>query len=129
MKSLFNRNHERGQDLVEFALALPLLLLILLGIMEFGIVIMSYDTIANAAREGARFGVVRPWDTAGIQTAARRLTTGLDPSALTINVTQLGNTVRVQVTYDAQLITGPVIQAVGGNPTLRLRTAASMQTE
>ena len=49
---------QRGQQLVEFALLLPLLLLCLLGIIEFGIAVFRYDTIANASREIARYGIV-----------------------------------------------------------------------
>ena len=51
---------EAGQELVEFALILPLLLLLFLGIIEFGRAILAYNTIANAAREGARYGIVDP---------------------------------------------------------------------
>ena len=42
---------EAGQELVEFALILPLLLLLFLGIIEFGRAMLAYNTIANAARK------------------------------------------------------------------------------
>jgi hypothetical protein len=45
---------EAGQSLVEFALVLPVLLLILLGIIQFGAVFNSLITLNAAAREGAR---------------------------------------------------------------------------
>ena len=48
------RPSERGQALVEAALTFPLLFLIFFGIIEFSLVIFSYNTISNAAREGAR---------------------------------------------------------------------------
>jgi len=58
---MFNRKREAsGQGLVEFALILPLLLLILLGIFEFGRVLFIYSNLFNAAREGARYGVTSP---------------------------------------------------------------------
>ena len=50
----------KGQELVEYALTLPILLLLVLGIMEFGLAIFAYNTVANAAREGARVGAVVP---------------------------------------------------------------------
>ena len=50
------RRHE-GQDLVEFALVAPLLFLLLFGILEFGVAVWRYNTVANAAREGARAAV------------------------------------------------------------------------
>jgi Flp pilus assembly protein TadG len=43
-----------GSTLVEFAIVLPLLLAVLIGIMEFGWLVKNNLTIANAAREGAR---------------------------------------------------------------------------
>ncbi|MCZ7572252.1 MAG: pilus assembly protein [Ardenticatenaceae bacterium] len=125
---------EQGQDLVEYALILPLLLLLLLGIMEFGIVIFSYDTIANAAREGARVGIIPANSTADVQNAAMAMTSGLDPGALSISVARSGScsgpdSVKVVVTYDVKLISGVIIQALGGTSTIRLSTEATMQCE
>jgi hypothetical protein len=52
----------KGQGLVEFALILPLLLLLLLGIIEGGRIIWAYVTVQNAAREAARYAVTgRPF--------------------------------------------------------------------
>jgi Flp pilus assembly protein TadG len=50
---------EKGAALVEFALVLPLLLILLFGIIEFGFFIFNKSVITNASREGARAGVVR----------------------------------------------------------------------
>ena len=44
---------ERGAALVEFALALPLLLVVIAGIVDFGFTLQRYEVITNAAREGA----------------------------------------------------------------------------
>jgi len=132
---------ERGQSLVEYALVLPILLLLLLGIMEFGIAVFNYNTIANAAREGARYGIVHWRDTdkgeTGIREAALALTSGLDQGALEIVPTwpedptwpEGKGVVRVEVTYESQLITGMIIEAVGGDPTLSLSAVATMQLE
>ena len=126
---------ERGQSMVEYALVLPILLLLLLGIMEFGIGVFNYNTIANAAREGARYGIVHWRDAdkgeAGIRAAALALTSGLDqdPLVLVIVPTWPEGAVQVKVTYEAQLITGMIIEAVGGDPTLTLRAVATMQLE
>ena len=49
---------EEGAQLVEFALVLPLLLLVLLGIAEFGFMFQRYEVVTNAAREGARLAVL-----------------------------------------------------------------------
>src|SRR4029450_3398373 len=55
---------ESGAELIEFALTLPLLLLLVLGIIEFGFMFQEYEVVTNAAREGARIGVL-PAFTAG----------------------------------------------------------------
>jgi Flp pilus assembly protein TadG len=52
------RNERHGQALVEFALILPVLLLLLLGIVEFGLILYDQHVITNASREGARYGIV-----------------------------------------------------------------------
>ena len=46
----------KGQGIVEFALAFPVFLLIVLGIFEFGRLFITYTSVYAAAREGARWG-------------------------------------------------------------------------
>ena len=53
---------EGGQSIVEFALVLMPLLLILMGIIQFGFIFNSYVTLTNAAREAAREGTVYVYD-------------------------------------------------------------------
>lgn len=50
------RDRERGQSLVEFAFLVPLFLVILLGVLEFGLAFTHNLTLAYATREGARTG-------------------------------------------------------------------------
>jgi Flp pilus assembly protein TadG len=52
------RKNESGQGLVEFALVLPVLLLVLLSILEGGLLLFNQHVITNASREGARYGIV-----------------------------------------------------------------------
>ena len=49
-------DRSRGQSLVEFAFVVPLFMLILLGMLEFGIAFTHDQTLAYATREGARTG-------------------------------------------------------------------------
>src|SRR5580765_679363 len=49
---------EKGAELIEFALVFPLLLLVMFGIMDFGLLFQRYETVTNAAREGARIAVL-----------------------------------------------------------------------
>lgn len=51
-------DQERGATLVEFGLLAPLLVTMLFGLLEFGLAMYTKALLANAAREGARFGVV-----------------------------------------------------------------------
>jgi Flp pilus assembly protein TadG len=52
------RKDQSGSSMVEFALVLPLLMILLLGIMEFGLVLYDKAIITNASREGARAGIL-----------------------------------------------------------------------
>ena len=53
-----NVGHNAGTAMVEMVIVLPLLLMILFGIMEFGVVFGRWQTVTNAAREGARTAVM-----------------------------------------------------------------------
>jgi len=48
----------RGQALVEFSLVIPIFLLVLMGLFDLGRAVFSYNTLTNAAREGARMAIV-----------------------------------------------------------------------
>lgn len=61
---------DAGQNLVEFALLLPVLMYILMGIMQFGLIFAAYITINNAAREGARWGSIYVYNSASGQIQA-----------------------------------------------------------
>ncbi len=56
---------DTGQAVVEFAFVAPLLCILLLGILEFGVLLYDKAVITNASREGARAGIVFQGDTNG----------------------------------------------------------------
>lgn len=60
LRSLLHRfaRGESGAELIEFGLTMPLLLLVMLGIIEFGFMFHEYEVVTNAAREGARIAVL-----------------------------------------------------------------------
>lgn len=58
MSRLLRRDREKGVALVEFAVVLPLLILLVFGIMEAGWLLSQQVEVRNAAREGARLAVV-----------------------------------------------------------------------
>ncbi len=113
------RKPTRGQGLVEFALVLPLLVLIIFGVLDLGRAFYSLIAITNAAREGARYGAYHADDMTGVITATRReaIGSGIDLSSSPINVTcpdyidpvgmcDRGEPITVSVRYDFELVLG-----------------------
>jgi hypothetical protein len=73
---------QRGQSLVEFSLVIPLFLLLLIAVFDLGRGVFAYNTLTNAAREGARMAIVNQ-DTATIIADAKAATATVelnDPS-------------------------------------------------
>lgn len=73
---LRNRDRGRGQSLVEFALIAPIFLLIILGLVDGARAIYAYNTVANAARVGARVAIVNQ-DPVAVRDAAATEAVGL----------------------------------------------------
>jgi Flp pilus assembly protein TadG len=63
---------ESGAELIETALTLPMILLVVIGIIEFGFVFQKYEVITNAAREGARLAVLPAYSAADAQERVRQ---------------------------------------------------------
>ncbi len=62
-----------GAAMVEFAIACSVLVMLVLGIIEFGFLWYQKQVITNASREGARYGVAYATDTNGIRIAPQNL--------------------------------------------------------
>jgi len=58
---------ERGAELVELAITLPLLLFLIAGIVNFAFLFQSFEVVTNAAREGARIRVLPGYSNADAQ--------------------------------------------------------------
>ena len=58
---------ERGSQIIEAALVLPLLLLVVLGILDFGMLFWRYESVTNAAREGARVAILPGYSTTDVE--------------------------------------------------------------
>jgi Flp pilus assembly protein TadG len=75
------RHTQQGQALVEFAILLPVLLLLLLGIVQFGVTFNNYIQVTSAAREGARkASVSRQLGSVAATAAARTSAKGAAPN-------------------------------------------------
>lgn len=124
--------NEKGQSLVEFAILLPFILLILLGILEFGIILNSYLTIHNAAREGARLGIVGG-SNMEIENLIVEISPNLDAENIIVNITptegsrKFGGTLTVEVEYNYQ-VTIPIISNIINNLVV-LEAQTSMRIE
>ena len=118
----------RGQSLVEMALTLPVILLMLFGIVELGRAFLIYSEVSNAAREGARYGMVHPGDSAPIVEAARARVAvvpadqiavtvsyddGSSPIPTPVATPTFGDRVVVTVTYDLALLTPLIADLIG----------------
>jgi Flp pilus assembly protein TadG len=91
---------KKAQSLVEFALVLPLFLLLLLGIIEYGIVFWTKITFDNATRDAARIAVtINDWATNYTARRTQTINTVVDRcSYLPANATQnLSNNIEVNV--------------------------------
>ena len=65
---------ERGAGLVEFAIVLPIFLILAFGIIDFGLVLNDYNSVRQGVREGAREAVVANWGTSCTGTTNQKLT-------------------------------------------------------
>lgn len=134
---------QAGQALVEVAIALPILLALLVGIFEFARAYNVQQVITNAAREGAREGVLPPPGVAASQArAVPRATARLADANITGATVAFtcsggcdtGDSVSVNVSYDYTFVfIGPVLNlfASGDNDpgTITLRSKATMRKE
>lgn len=119
LKTLWRKRD--GSEVVEFALVAPFVVLLTVGIIDFGRVMWTATTIEHVAREAARYASVHGEGSITVATetsvanfAAGRAT-GLDQAELNVVVTYegnnniSGNTVTVEVDYDFVLILGGLL--------------------
>ena len=100
------RLNERGAVAAEFALLLPVLLTILFGIIEFGMIMYGREVVTNASREGARAGIVQrvpPLTPGEITTVATNYLTGtgINTADVVIAVPASGGVTGTPVTVTA----------------------------
>jgi len=123
--------------LVEYALVLPLFLFLAFSIIELSLLFFDYVTVSNAAREGARAGLVATSEACDqgcvddlAETAARGMTVGLIAERVNVLVTHPDvDLVQVEVEYSAPLLTRMIIEAVGGAGSVDISSSATMMRE
>jgi len=141
---------ERGAELIEFALIVPMLLLVMLGIADFGFMFQRYEVLTNAAREGARIAVLPGYSDAdvitrvtGFLSAGGVPVTGAaaSPTNPVVTVTNVSVALpvgtalqakRVQVTFThSYMFIGPIAGMFSGtfNGTVPITARAVMRNE
>jgi uncharacterized membrane protein len=120
---------QRGQSMVEVALAMPVLLLILAGILDVGRAYFTYISLSDAAAEGAAFAAIHPLDTVQIVERAADASNGLvmlEPDMVSVIVGDLGagNPITVAIEYDYDFIT-PFISGFVPGGTITFKSVVS----
>lgn len=141
-----------GQALVEFALVVPILLLLVLGVIDFGRAWHSYQVITDAAREGARLAAIARTPAATIPEveavvrdalARRNVASGPDITTVSVGLVQpplpapplvwpgaRGDPAEVRVEHRFRfLFIGPLIGWAAGRQTITLSTTSVMRKE
>ena len=116
--------------MVELAITLSLLLLILLGVMEFGRLGHAYLVVTHAAREGARVAALGYGDDVvaeRVLSAASTLNGSRIEVAVAPGTRVRGEGVMVQVSYPVEIIT-PLIQQIVPSPVI-VRGKTTMRVE
>lgn len=125
------RQREEGSSFVELALVLPVLLLLFLGMIDFGLSYNTYITLSNGAREGARWISTNRTNVAGARNRvlAEVARTDLTDADVTITFSPAkssyaqGDTVTITVAHTRPLAFG----VFTGVPSVTLRASSTMR--
>ncbi|MCA9257227.1 MAG: pilus assembly protein [Phycisphaerales bacterium] len=127
-----NRFQRRGVAVVETAVIMPVALMFVLGVSEFSLMLMARQSVAIAAREGARAAARQHGDTGDIRAAVDRVMTnaGYDGYSFETNVDEIDYddrsvSVRVTLPWDRFAITGDLF----GGGTFDISIETTMRRE
>ena len=128
MRNLFVRaRREEGTAIIEAAFTLPIMLLVCIGILEFGRAYQSWQVVTNASREGARVAVLPEYPDSSVTDRVKTYLKngGLDPTAVNntqvkitagtipVSATSTASAAVVRVEYPFQfMVLGPVAKLV-----------------
>ena len=129
LKHRFRR--EDGQSMVEFAVLLPILLVILCGIVDFGWLFYNRIALTNSAREGARYAVVHynasaAWEQ-DVKDEMLDGLVGVDDPTITVR-TMPGDKIKVTVTASPRILTAFTSTILGKN-TMEMTGECTMKIE
>jgi hypothetical protein len=127
--------NQKGGAAIEFAIIIPLLVLLFVGICEIGLLLYNQAVITNASREGARAGIARADDNTVRQIVDtycqdRLLRFGSDESPTTSFMYDTGKPFQtdfsVMITYNYYFLS-PAILNLGVTKTLHAKTSMKME--
>lgn len=87
---------DSGAEAIEFALVVTILVMLIVGIAQFGLIFFQYIQVAHAAREGVRWAALG--ETAQVVPRAQAAAPGLSPAQLTVTVGGGADSESVKVT-------------------------------
>lgn len=126
------KKRRKGQSIVEFAILVPILLLVLIAIIEFGLMFNSYLILQTSARDAARQLSIGVSDTE-VTSQIKAQAYGIDLAQLSISISPTeatriaGDDVTVELIYTHTIIT-PFLAAITG-PTVPLDVKVVMRVE
>jgi len=126
-------NKRKGQTLVETALLLPVFILILAGILDFGWILSNQLMVSNGSRDGARFAIVNSEKTDLNSIVATRVhaNPGLSSTTdVTITVTRSTDQADLTVTVTKKVgVITPLASAIFGSQEINLTSSTVMRIE
>lgn len=127
------RKSRRGQSLVEAAFVLPLFILILAGLIDFGWLLANQLMVNNGSRDGARFAIVNSDEPDLIELVTDRVmqNPGLsDETAVTVEVAAINGGQDIQVVVSKQVIVlTPIAGLFTQNQNMTLHASTVMRIE
>jgi Flp pilus assembly protein TadG len=128
------RHNQKGAATIELAIVLPILVLLVFGAIEFGLLFYNKQVITNASREGARAGITDSADSDAIKTIVinyclDRMVSLKDPIVISVNEVKVippdsDNDLTVNVTFGYSLLFSPIIgitsTTVSGQTVMRM---------
>jgi Flp pilus assembly protein TadG len=125
------KRREKGQSLLEFALILPVLIIMLAGVLDLGRLYYAYVAVTDAAAEGASYAAIHPGeDTRDAVFRRAQEASGalvqIDPNLVEVNCPTIasGAPITVTVSYSFTVAT-PLFNALVPDGVLRLRAVAT----
>jgi Flp pilus assembly protein TadG len=128
-KLIISIKSSKGQSLVEFALVAPILIIIVLGIVEFGNLWLTMNTMSGAAREGVRIAAVTAPDVEQVENVVQNYLTASNINDATITVA--GPNAANEVVVTVQMTYNPIFLGLlpGMDAAFQITRSATMHWE